>query len=146
MKELHDALKKVLADTFTMYFKAHSYHWNVEGMFFTQYHDFFGKLYEELHGAVDTIAEHIRAVDGYAPASLAEIKSLSSIPESDAEMTTDVKTMLSNLISDNNMIIISLMQAYQEAENVTEIGLANFLQDRIDIHQKHGWMLKASAK
>jgi DNA-binding ferritin-like protein len=38
------------------------------------------------------------------------------------------------------------MQAFQEAEKVSEIGLANFLQDRIDIHQKHGWMLKASLK
>lgn len=144
MKELQDALKKVLADTFVMYFKAHAYHWNVEGMFFSQYHDFFGKLYEELHGAVDPIAEHIRAIDGYAPASIAEIKSLSNLEES--SLTTDVKTMLDSLIQDNNMLIISLMQAFQEAEKVSEIGLANFLQDRIDIHQKHGWMLKASAK
>lgn len=144
MKELQNALKKVLADTFVMYFKAHAYHWNVEGMFFAQYHDFFGKLYEELHGAVDPIAEHIRAIDGYAPASLAEIKSASNIQES--SLTTDVKTMLDSLIQDNNMVIISLMQAFQEAEKVSEIGLANFLQDRIDIHQKHGWMLKASAK
>jgi len=61
MEQLQLALKKVLADTFGMYFKAHAYHWNVVGPDFSQYHDFFGKLYEELFGAVDAIAEHIRA-------------------------------------------------------------------------------------
>jgi starvation-inducible DNA-binding protein len=144
MDELKTALTKVLANTFVMYFKAHAYHWNVEGMFFPQFHEFFGNLYEELHGAVDPIAEHIRAIDGYAPASLSDIKSASVIAES--MLITEPKQMISNLISDNNLVIISLMQAYQEAEKVSEIGLANFLQDRIDIHQKHGWMLKASAK
>lgn len=144
MDELKTALTKVLANTFVMYFKAHAFHWNVEGMFFPQFHEFFGNLYEELHGAVDPIAEHIRAIDGYAPASLADIKAATSISED--ILRTQPKEMLSSLISDNNLVIISLMQAYQEAEKVSEIGLANFLQDRIDIHQKHGWMLKASSK
>ena len=144
MEELKTALTKVLADTFVMYFKAHSYHWNVEGMFFQQFHEFFGNIYEELYGAVDPIAEHIRAIDGYAPASLANIMAMKVVQESD--LITDPKTMISNLITDNNLVIISLMKAYQEAEQVSEIGLANFLQDRIDVHQKHGWMLKASLK
>lgn len=144
MDELRVALRKVLSDTFVMYFKSHAFHWNVEGMFFPQFHEFFGNLYEELHGAVDTIAEHIRAVDGYAPTSLSDIMSMKTIGEE--ELVTDPKTMISSLITDNNLVIISLMQAFQEAEKVSEIGLANFLQDRIDIHQKHGWMLKASAK
>jgi len=30
-EELITSMKKVLADTFVMYFKAHTYHWNVEG-------------------------------------------------------------------------------------------------------------------
>jgi len=113
-------------------------------MFFPQFHEFFGDLYEELHGAVDTIAEHIRAVDGYAPTSLSDIISMKTLNEEG--LVTNPKSMISSLITDNNLIIISLMQAFQEAEKVSEIGLANFLQDRIDIHQKHGWMLKASAK
>lgn len=144
MEELRIALRKVLSDTFVMYFKTHAFHWNVEGMFFSQFHEFFGNLYEELYGAIDPIAEHIRAIDGYAPASLSDIMNMKTISEED--LITDPKTMISSLITDNNLVIISLMQAFQEAEKVSEIGLANFLQDRIDIHQKHGWMLKASAK
>ena len=61
--ELIDKAKTVLADTFVMYMKSHSYHWNVIGPDFPQLHEFFGNLYEDLHGAVDPLAEHVRALD-----------------------------------------------------------------------------------
>ena len=74
-----------------------------------------------------------------------ELKGLSTVMETLSGIP-DAKSMVNNLIVDNNTVIISLMQAYQEAEKASELGLSNFLQDRIDIHQKHGWMLKATAK
>ena len=49
MNELQAALKIALANTFVSYFKAHSYHWNVEGIDFSQYHSFFGDFYEDMH-------------------------------------------------------------------------------------------------
>lgn len=143
MEQLQLALKKVLADTFGMYFKAHAYHWNVVGPDFSQYHDFFGKLYEELFGAVDTIAEHIRAIDGMAPNNLTMLKDLSSLQDADPSAPMD---MFNDLLMTNNLVLVSLMRAYQLADDVDELGLANFIQDRIDIHQKHGWMLKATLK
>ncbi len=121
MDELKTALTKVLANTFVMYFKAHAYHWNVEGMFFPQFHEFFGNLYEELHGAVDPIAEHIRAIDGYAPASLSDIKSASVIAES--MLITEPKQMISNLISDNNLVIITA---------ILYVRINNFIKDRLN--------------
>lgn len=144
MDELNNSLREVLADTFVMYFKAHSFHWNVEGPDFQQYHNFLGDLYEELHGAVDTIAEHIRAIDYYAPTSLTTFLDNTKINEK-AEIKSAVD-MIKELSSDNNVVLASLYVAYQLAEDNTELGLANFIQDRIDIHQKHGWMLKAITK
>ena len=143
MEQLQLALKKVLADTFGMYFKAHAYHWNVVGPDFSQYHDFFGKLYEELFGAVDAIAEHIRAIDGMAPNNLTMLKDLSSLQDADPSAPMD---MFNDLLMANNLVLVSLMRAYQLADDADELGLANFIQDRIDIHQKHGWMLKATLK
>ena len=143
MEQLQLALKKVLADTFGMYFKAHAYHWNVVGPDFSQYHDFFGKLYEELFGAVDTIAEHIRAIDGMTPNNLTMLKDLSSLQDADPSAPMD---MFNDLLMTNNLVLVTLMRAYQLADDADELGLANFIQDRIDIHQKHGWMLKATLK
>ena len=67
MEELATAMKIVLANTYAMYFKAQGHHWNVEGKDFSQMHDFFSGIYEELIGAADTIAEEIRALDVFAP-------------------------------------------------------------------------------
>lgn len=143
MEELHTALKKVLADTFTMYFKTHSYHWNVIGPNFSEYHAFFGGLYEELHGAVDPIAEQIRAVNSFAPSSLSRLHELTGIQEADTIPTAE--KMFQNLIKDNETVIGSLKSAYALAEKEGELGLANFLQDRLDVHAKHGWQLRATA-
>jgi len=143
MDALQLALRKVLADTFGMYFKAHAYHWNVVGPDFSQYHDFFGKLYEELFGAVDSIAEHIRAIDGMAPNNLSMLKNDSSLSDTNPVAAMD---MFNDLLVTNNLVLVSLMRAYQLADDADELGLANFLQDRIDIHQKHGWMIKATLK
>lgn len=143
MEELHNALKIVLADTFTMYFKTHSYHWNVIGPNFPEYHEFFGDLYAEIHGAVDSIAEQIRAVNSFAPASLDRLKELTRIQEADTIPTSD--RMFQVLINDNNIVLDSLKQAYDLADKNEELGLANFLQDRMDVHKKHGWMLRATA-
>ena len=58
---LADTLTKVLADTVVFYFKAHSFHWNVTGSNFPQYHEFLGNVYEQVYGNVDRLAEEIRA-------------------------------------------------------------------------------------
>ena len=144
METLIEKMKVVLADTFAMYLKAHNYHWNVEGSNFPQYHEFLGNLYEELHGAVDPIAEHIRALDAYAPGSLTRFRELSSIKDS---MTPPpAMGMMSELYGDNEIVLASLKSAYQSAETIGEIGLSNFIQDRYDAHKIHAWMLRSILK
>lgn len=143
-EELLLSLKQAMADSFVLYYKAHSYHWNVEGADFKQYHDLFSVIYLEIFEAIDTLAEHIRQLDDYAPASLSQLKSLSMISEDDEVVSA--MSMVSRLLDANNLTLASLMMAYRAADNATELGLANFIQDRIAAHQKHGWMLKATLK
>jgi starvation-inducible DNA-binding protein len=145
MNELTTAMKIVLANTFVMYFKAHSYHWNIEGIEFSQYHEFFGDLYNELFAAADPIAEEIRALDAYAPISLMEMYNYKTIDE-DTTRRILLSDMLSELQNSNNKVLESLNKGYELANTSKELGLANFLQDRMDVHKKHGWMLRASAK
>ena len=141
---LIDILKTAFADTFAFYLKAQNYHWNVEGPDFPQYHDFLGKLYGEVYGAIDEMAELIRTLDSYTPGTLSRIKELTTLDES--EVIPDAKTMLLNLAGDNLKVRMSLALAYHAAETAGELGVANFLQDRIQAHEKHSWMLKAVTK
>lgn len=144
MNDLIDSLKEVQSSTFAFYLKAHNYHWNVEGDKFPMYHDFFGDLYTEAHSAVDKLAELIRTLDEYAPGSLGEFSKRTVV--ADETSVPDVKQMVINLFSDNQKLLNSLTNAYKLAEKYSEYGISNALQDRIETHKKHAWMLRATSK
>jgi len=144
MNELIQQMKVVLSSSFALYLKTHNFHWNVEGPNFPQYHDFLNNMYNEIWLAVDAIAEHIRALDAYAPGSLSRYSQLSVV---DDQLNIPLaKAMLAELESDNIKLISELNKALRLAEAANKHGLANFIQDRIDIHEKHRWMLKATGK
>ena len=144
MDQLIQEMKVSLATTFAFYLKAHGFHWNVEGPNFPQYHEFLGDLYEEVFGAVDPIAEHLRTLGAYAPASFLRYKELSLV--SDEVNIPAAMSMMKKLTDDNATIIEQLTKTQALAETNKKMGLANFLQDRIDAHEKHGWMLRSITK
>ena len=144
MDELIQQMKVALADTFAFYLKAHNFHWNVEGSDFQQYHSFLDGLYNEVWDATDLIAEHIRTLDAYAPGSFTRFRELASVQ--DELNIPSAHDMLAKLYADNQLVITSLTKAYRLAESNNKVGLSNFLQDRIDTHEKHGWMLRSFIK
>jgi len=141
---LADKMKVVLATSFAFYLKAHNYHWNVEGENFNDYHTFLGTLYEEVWGAVDLIAEHIRSLDEYAPGSLGRFYQLSTI--SDETNIPTATNMIRKLAEDNQKVLETLTEAHSVAEKENKLAIVNFLEGRIDVHEKHGWMLRAISK
>ena len=143
-EQLVNDAKVALADTFSFYLKAHNFHWNVEGSDFPELHELFGKLYEETWEAVDAIAEHIRACDAYVPGSYSRFSELTNIEE---ELKIPAAPeMVRRLLADNDTVMSTLKKAWESAEAAGNIGFSNFLQDRYDIHAKHGWMLRATLK
>jgi starvation-inducible DNA-binding protein len=145
MDELNTSLKIVIANTYAMYFKAHGFHWNVEGKDFSQFHDFFSGIYQELFVAVDTIAEEIRALDEYAPYNMTELASITTIKESNI-YGVDVSGMLADLNDANASVIEALNSAHKLADAENNRGLLNLIEERLDVHAKHGWMIRASSK
>lgn len=144
MEEITDPLKVAFADTYAFYVKAQNYHWNVEGPMFAMYHEFFGKIYEEVGGAIDAFAEEIRAQNAYAPAAFGRFQELAHIE--DEILIIKPEQMVANLSADNGKVIASLQAARDVADKYKENGLVNFLEERLDQHNKHAWMLRASMK
>jgi starvation-inducible DNA-binding protein len=128
-----------------MYFKAHGHHWNVEGKDFSQLHDFFSNLYQELFAAADVIAEQIRALDDYAPYNMTELASTTTVKESNI-YGVDVSGMVADLIYANVSVIEALNTAHKLADADGNRGLVNLIEERLDIHAKHAWMLRATSK
>lgn len=145
MNELQVALTLALANTYVMSFKAQTYHWNVEGMFFPMFHDFFGELYEELYGSVDDLAERIRTLDGYAPVSIASLLRFATVREDDVK-PDNVSAMVSNLLVACEETSASLNKAFALAEAQNNQGLMDLIAGRLDAHAKHHWMLKSILK
>jgi starvation-inducible DNA-binding protein len=144
METLIEMMRKVLADHYAFQLKAHNYHWNVEGSNFPQYHEFFGKLYEEVFGAVDQIAEEIRALDAYTPGSFSRFLELTDI-EDETSIPNAIE-MARRLLIDNQKILATLDVTFKLADELDQQGLADFIAGRIDTHKKHGWMLRSITK
>ena len=137
-------MRKVLADAYAFQLKANNYHWNVEGSNFPQYHEFLSNLYEEVFGATDTIAEQIRALDAYAPGSFTRFLELTDI-ECEVNVPNSIE-MIKRLSADNDKVLATLNMTFKLANELDKQGLVDFLAGRIDIHNKHGWMLRSIAK
>jgi starvation-inducible DNA-binding protein len=117
----------------------------VEGPDFAQLHEFFGNLYEEVYdGSIDRTAEYIRAMNDYSPGSferfaeLSIIKGQTKIPRA--------RLMIEELLANNNQLLDLLNETFATAEQENQQGIANFIAERLDAHQKHGWMLRSFLK
>lgn len=141
---LADALKTLLATEEAFALKAKQFHWNVEGPDFGQLHAFFDTIYSDVYGATDQTAEYIRTLGEYAPGSferfieLSQIQGQTKIPRA--------RLMLEELLANNGQMIDLLNQVFQTATDENKQGIANFIAERLDAHEKHGWMLRSYLK
>ena len=145
MNELQQAVTAAFNATFVFYLKAQSFHWNVEGRDFQEYHDLFGDIYSEVYSSIDGFAERIRTTQAYAPYCLEDIAGNSRVLEESTLVTSNVE-MLNKLLTDNEQLTSILREAYNVCELNSEFGFSNFLAERIDAHRKHAWKLRASQK
>lgn len=146
MDELINTLKGLTADAVALKFKAHGYHWNVEGDDFPQWHEKLEEIYEDLDGAIDSFAEWIRMIDvnSYAPFSLSRLAALSSIPET--QVSSDPMSMIADLADSFDIAIAKYVAGFDIATATKQNGLANFMADRQAALQKWNWQLRASLK
>lgn len=144
MEELIQSAKVVLANHYAFYVKAQNYHWNVTGPDFSQYHELFGKIYDEVGGSIDTLAEEIRAMNSYAPGSFSRFAELSQIE--DEVNVPPALEMLRRLYNDIEIVQKSIMDAYHLAEQNMQHGYSNLMAERQDAFNKHAWMLRATLR
>jgi starvation-inducible DNA-binding protein len=138
-QQLAQALAVLLSDTVTFKFLAHGYHWNVRGKDFPQFHDKFAEIYEEADGALDPLAENIRKLGFDAPFLLTDFAMLTSIEP--IPVSADPIDMSAALYKANAQIIACVRDTFVIANALNEQGIANFLAERDDVHNKWAWQL-----
>lgn len=141
--DLVTSLRALLANTVSVYFRAHGYHWNVKGINFASYHEFFGEIYEDLYGSIDPTAEWLRKLDVDADYQLTEFMNNRTIPDAIVKPWNGIQMMkdLYNAIEALDEYTEHCLELATEAD---EQGLINFLGERIDMLEKWEWQLKAT--
>lgn len=143
-EKYHLALKTAFASEYAFALKAQNFHWNVEGASFPQLHMLFEKIYDDIYGGIDTFAEQLRALQLYTPASLQKFSMLSIVD--DENDVLDQGAMVAELLGDSEKMSNIFRITYEMAEQAGDHGLANFLAERQDLHNKYSWQLRATLK
>jgi len=138
---LNDVLKCTLSNAVVFYFAAHRAHWNVEGPDFFEYHSLFKDIYEDVYDSIDSFAENIRKLNDFPP-PIGDMEDHSEYEDDSA--SSDAKDLSLDLYMKNKTLVDVLKYAFNIASSSNEQGIANFIADRIDKHQKWGWQLKSS--
>jgi starvation-inducible DNA-binding protein len=143
LSQIAHELVKILADEFLLYAKTRNAHWNVEGPDFHSKHVFFEKQYEELDEIMDSVAERIRALGHYAPATLKEYLALTHLTEK-SRSANDGAGFVGELLSDHESLIIHLRENINRfATDWHDQGTSDYITGLMEQHEKMAWMLRA---
>jgi starvation-inducible DNA-binding protein len=146
LAKITETLSHILADEFVLYTKTRNAHWNVEGPDFHSMHVFFEAQYDELAEVVDAVAERIRTLGHYAPATLKQFLELTHLTEQLREKN-DSAGFIKELLGDHESIIIYIRaQLNLFADEFKDLGTSDYLTGLTEGHEKMAWMLRAHLK
>ena len=140
---LAEKLAITLSDTVVYSLLAQGYHWNVLGADFNEYHEFFGKIYEDTSGSVDAIAEYILKLGYEAPYLISDFHELSNILE-DRITGGSSAEMAESLLRANTILIQDVLEVFEAATACNQQAIADYAAGRLDAFQKWQWQLKAT--
>lgn len=146
LAKVAEVLVSTLADEFVLYTKTKKAHWNVEGPDFYNKHLFFEAQYGQLDDIIDDLAERIRTLGHYAPATLREYLALTHLSEHHLE-SNDSLTYIRALLSDHESIIIHLRENIENfAVEFRDSGTSDYITGLLETHEKMAWMLRSHLK
>jgi starvation-inducible DNA-binding protein len=139
-------LAKILADETVLYIKTKNAHWNIEGPDFYDKHKFFETQFEQLDEMTDNVAERIRTIGHYAPATLRSYLSLTHLSEQTREQN-DSQGFIKELLEDHECVIIILREHIKSfADDFRDLGTSDFVTGLMETHEKMAWFLRSHLK
>ena len=143
-----DTLKTSLANHFEAALTVHSYHINVEGIDFKQYHSFFGEIYEDFYSQIDVLAEYVRTLSEsveYVNLSMDVLQQNKTL-KGNFIVGNKASEMCKSIIELNTALIDDYAAIFDEATKENEQGLANWAAERLDKVSRINWMVVAITK
>lgn len=136
-------MSKLLADEFLLYTKTRAAHWNVEGPDFHAMHKFFEAQYEQLDEIMDSVAERIRSIGHYAPATLKQFLQLTHLSEYSERKNNSIGFIKELLTDHENIIEFIRGNINRFANEYQDLGTSDYITGLMEEHEKMAWMLRA---
>lgn len=141
-QKVADFLSILLADESVFYLKMRNAHWNVEGADFHTMHTYFEELYTQQATNIDEVAERIRKIDHFAPATMSEYLKLTHLTEKRGN-DNDSMSYIKELLGDVEAIIIYIREKLVELEKEIDQGTEDYVNALAEQHETTAWMLRS---
>lgn len=139
-------LSKLLADENVLYVKTKNAHWNVEGADFYDKHKFFEVQFGQIDELIDGVAERIRTLGHYAPATMKSYLGLTRLTEQTREKN-DAQGYIKELLEDHESIIVVLREHIKAfTKDFQDLGSSDFATGLMETHEKMAWFLRSHLK
>jgi starvation-inducible DNA-binding protein len=136
-------LEKILADETILYLKTKNAHWNIESETFMDKHLLFEKQFLQLNEVIDSIAERIRTLGFFAPATLQAYLDLTHLTEQ-SRGKNDSEGFIRLLLADHECLIIILREHIRLfANELNDAGSSDFICGIMQTHEKMAWFLRS---
>lgn len=143
-----DVLKRTLANHIVGYLGVQGYHWNVEGINFSQYHDLFNSVYTDYYDQIDTLGELIRTISDtkdYVNIDIEVLKLNKSI-NIKLIVGNNAIDMCMSIIDINDALILDYKELVELGTKSNDLGLVDYCTSRINEVTKLNWLIKAATK
>jgi len=138
--EITTALRRLLADAFSLYLKTKNFHWHMTGPHFRDYHLLLDEHAEQIFGMTDDIAERARKIGGTTLRSISDISRHQRLKDNNDE-SVPPKEMLEELNGDNQALTCYFRSAHETCEKYNDVATASLIEVWIDQTERRTWFL-----
>ncbi|HWX28566.1 MAG TPA: DNA starvation/stationary phase protection protein [Steroidobacteraceae bacterium] len=138
--EISSALRKLLADVFTLYLKTKNFHWHMSGKHFRDYHLLLDEQAQQIFAMTDDIAERARKIGGTTIHSIRDIAEHQRLRDNNAEFVPPVD-MLAELRDDNKTLTRELRSTHKLCDEHDDVATASLIENWIDETERRTWFL-----
>ena len=138
--EISGALRKLLADVFTLYVKTKNFHWHMSGKHFRDYHLLLDEQSTQIFAMTDDIAERARKIGGSTIHSIRDIAEHQRLKDNNAEFVPP-QDMLAELRDDNQQLTRELRSTHKLCDQFDDVATASLIENWIDETERRTWFL-----
>ena len=145
MSKKVDLLNQLVADLSVAFVKFHNLHWNVKGERFKEVHEYAEELYDMLNEQYDEVAERVKMLGEFPPASLKAYLEMTNVKELENK---DYRTKeVFELLLENLEYLQGLAtEARNVADEEGDFATVAMLEDIVGEYFKHIWFVKSATK